>query len=148
MEEYCLKLILGYPELREQACGLRAEFFTRHENREIFTGWLELASEIDKDIILNQIKRNSSNEISNHLDQLLEKPTIASDANIRSTEIVKITSRLEERDLKARKSEEVKMFTDSPPDVENNENEYVLELNERIRNNEGLRRGRTEIISG
>ena len=73
---------------------------------------------------------------------------IASDANIRSSEIAKITSRLEERNLKAQKSEEVKMFTDSPPDVEDDENEHVLKINERIKNNEGLRRGQTKIISG
>ncbi|GIT43948.1 MAG: hypothetical protein Ct9H300mP11_18840 [Chloroflexota bacterium] len=74
---------------------------------------------------------------------------IASDANIRSSEIAKITSRLEEgKPLKAQKSEEVKMFTDSPPDVEDDENEHVLKINERIKNNEGLRRGQTKIISG
>ena len=73
---------------------------------------------------------------------------IASDANIRSSEIAKITSRLEERNLKAQKSEEVKMFTDSPPDVEDDENEHVLKINQRIKNNEGLRRGQIKIISG
>ena len=148
MEEYCLQLILSYPELREQAGGLRPEFFTRHENRELFTRWLYVASELNKDNILTQIKRNGDDEISNHLDLLLEKPMIASDANIRSSEIAKITSRLEERNLKAQKSEEVKMFTDSPPDVEDDENEHVLKINERIKNNEGLRRGQTKIISG
>ena len=148
MEEYCLQLILSYPELREQAGGLRPEFFTRHENRELFTRWLDVASELNKDNILTQIKRNGDDEISNHLDLLLEKPMIASDANIRSSEIAKITSRLEERNLKAQKSEEVKMFTDSPPDVEDDENGHVLKINERIKNNEGLRRGQTKIISG
>ena len=148
MEEYCLQLLLGYPELRDSAGGLRAEFFTRHENRELFTRWLYVGSETDKDKILAEIRREEGDEVSSHLDMLVEKPMIASDANIRSTEIVKVASRLEERNLKNRKAEEVKIFTDSPPDVEDGENGYVLEINERIKNNEGLRRGPTQKISG
>ncbi len=148
MEEYCLQLLLGYPELRDSAGGLRPEFFTRHENRELFTRWLDVGSGMDKDKILAEIRREEGDEVSSHLDMLVEKPMIASDANIRSTEIVKVASRLEERNLKNQKAEEVKIFTDSPPDVEDGENCYVLEINERIKNNEGLRRGPTQKISG
>jgi len=55
---------------------------------------------------------------------------------------------MEERNLRNQKAEEVKFFTDSPPDVEDGEHEYLLQLNERIKNNEGLRRGQTQKISG
>jgi len=144
MEEYCLQLLLGYPELRDSAGGLRPEFFTRHENRELFTRWLDVGPGMDKDKILAEIRREEGDEVSSHLDMLVEKPMIASDANIRSAEIVKVASRLEERNLKSQKAEEVKIFTDSPPDVEDGENGHVLEINERIKNNEGLRRGQTQ----
>tara|TARA_B100000959_G_C14526653_1_gene437717 strand:- start:198 stop:551 length:354 start_codon:yes stop_codon:yes gene_type:complete len=99
---------------------------------------------MDKDKILAEIRREEGDEVSSHLDMLVEKPMIASDANIRSAEIVKVASRLEERNLKSQKAEEVKIFTDSPPDVEDGENGHVLEINERIKNNEGLRRGQTQ----
>ena len=148
LEEYCLQLLLGYPELRGEAeTSLRSEFFTRHENRELFSRWLDVGPGIDKDKTLELIRRDGD-EVSSHLDMLVDKSMIASDATIRSAEIIKVASRLEERNLKNQKAEEVKIFTDSPPDVEDGENGYVLEINERLKNNEGLRRGQTQKISG
>ena len=146
LEEYCLQLILGYPELRGLSEGLRPEYFTRHENRELFTRWLDVGTGIDKDKTLVMIRREDD-EVSAHLESLLKKPMIASDATIRDAEIVKVVSRMEERNLRNQKAEEVKFFTDSPPDVEDGEHEYLLQLNERIKNNEGLRRGQTQKIS-
>ena len=45
------------------------------------------------------------------------------------------------------KSEEVKRFSDSPPDVEDGDYEGILVLNKQIKKNEGLRRGQIQEIS-
>ena len=40
-EEYCLALLLQYPELKEQAVSVAPEYFESSENREIFAAWRE-----------------------------------------------------------------------------------------------------------
>ncbi len=42
-EEYCLALLLQYPELREYQSDISLEYFSHSENREIFNIWQETA---------------------------------------------------------------------------------------------------------
>ena len=148
MEEYCLQLLLGYPEVREMAGGLRPEFFTRHENRELFVRWLDVGPGMDKDKTLAAVRRDGDDEVNAQLHALSEKPMIPSDATGRTKSLAEVVSRLEERNLKNLKVEEVKRFADSPPDVEDGEQDDILLLNEQIKKNEGLRRGQAQEISG
>ena len=148
MEEHCLQLLLGYPELRDLADGLRSEFFQRHENREIFTRWLDAGPGLDNDVTLASVKRDGDDEVSGQLTSLLEKPLLPLDVNGRTASFMEVASRLEERNLKNLKSEEVKRFADSPPDIDGGEHDEILQLNRQIRNNEGLRRGHAQEISG
>ena len=148
MEEYCLQLLLGYPEVREMARGLRPEFFTRHENRELFARWLDVGPGMDKDKTLAAVRRGGDDEVTAQLNALSEKPMIPSDATGRIKSLAEVVSRLEERNLKNLKVEEVKRFADSPPDVEDGEQDDILLLNEQIKKNEGLRRGQAQEISG
>ncbi|RUA19948.1 MAG: hypothetical protein DSY79_12285, partial [Chloroflexi bacterium] len=148
IEEHCLQLLLGYPEVRELADGLRAEFFQRHENRELFKRWLDAGPGLDKDETLAVVRRDGDDEVSGQLASLLEKPLLPLDVNGRATSFLEVASRLEERNLKNLKSEEVKRFADSPPDLEDGEHDEILRLNQQIRKNEGLRRGQVQEISG
>ena len=148
MEEYCLQLLLGYPEVREMAGGLRPEFFTRHENRELFVRWLDVGPGMDKDKTLAAVRRDGDDEVTAQLNALSKKPMIPSDATGRTKSLAEVVSRLEERNLKNLKGEEVKRFADSPPDVEDGEQDDILLLNEQIKKNEGLRRGQAQEISG
>ena len=148
MEEHCLQLLLGYPELRELADGLRSEFFQRHENREIFTRWLAAGPGLDKNETLASVRRDGDDEVSGQLTSLLEKPLLPLDVNGRTASFMEVASRLEERNLKNLKSEEVKRFADSPPDIDSGEHDEILQLNQQIRKNEGLRRGQVQEISG
>ena len=148
MEEYCLQLLLGYPEVREMAGGLRPEFFTRHENRELFVRWLDVGPGMDKDKTLAAVRRGGDDEVTAQLNALSEKPMIPSDATGRTKSLAEVVSRLEERNLKNLKGEEVKRFADSPPDVEDGEQDDILLLNEQIKKNEGLRRGQAQEFSG
>ena len=148
MEEHCLQLLLGYPELRELADGLRAEFFQRHENRELFSRWLDAGTGPDKDETLASVRRDGDDEVSGQLASLLGKSLLPLDVNGRAASFMEVASRLEERNLKNLKSEEVKRFADSPPDLEDGEHNEILRLNQQIRKNEGLRRGQAQEISG
>jgi DNA primase len=148
VEEHCLQLLLGYPELRDLAHGLRAEFFQRHENKELFIRWLDAGPGLGKDETLASVKRDGDDEVSGQLNALLEKPLLPLDVNGRSASLMEVSSRLEERNLRNLKSEEVKRFADSPPDIEDGEHDEILQLNQQIRKNEGLRRGQVQEISG
>ena len=148
MEEHCLQLLFGFPELREMAGGLRAEFFQRHENREIFSRWLDAGPGLDKDEILAAVRRDGDDEITGQLNLLSEKPLIPLDTNSRAASLLEVASRLEERNLRNLKSEEVIRFAESPPDLEDGEHDDILRLNQQIKKNEGLRRGQVQEISG
>jgi DNA primase len=148
MEEHCLQLLLGYPEMRDMASGLRAEFFQRHENRELFTRWLDAGPGLDKDETLAAVRREGDDEVSGQLNALTEKPMIPMDVSRRESSLNEVASRLEERNLRNLKSEEVIRFAESPPDLEDGENDGILQLNQQIKKNEGLRRGQAQEISG
>ena len=147
MEEYCLQLLLGYPELRELADGLRAEFFRRHENRELFSRWLDATTCLDKDETIATVRRDDDDEVAGHLNALLEKPEIPLDIKGRTSSFLEVVSRLEERSLRESKSEEVIRFAESPPDLEESEHQEILRLNQQIKKNEGLRNGQVQEIS-
>ena len=147
MEEYCLQLVLGHPEMRDLAAGLRADFFRRHENRELFNRWLDARPGLDKDETLATVRRDGDDEVAGHLNALLEKPEIPLDVNGRTTSFLEVASRLEERNLRDLKSEEVIRFSESPPDLENGEHDDILQLNQQIKKNESLRKGQSQEIS-
>ena len=148
VEEHCLQLLLEFPELRELASGLRPEFFQRHENKELFTRWLNAGHGMDKDETLAAVRRDGNDEVSGQLTMLFEKTMIQSDVSRRNADILETVSRLEERNLRTLKTEEARRFAETPPDLEGGENDGVLELNEQIKKNEGLRRGQAQEISG
>ncbi|NQW22190.1 MAG: DNA primase [SAR202 cluster bacterium] len=147
VEEYCLQLLLNYPELREQANGLKPEFFRRHENRELFSQWLDTGPGLDKDATIELLRTDDGGELTGHLNMLLEKQQIPLDVSVRMAALLEVVSRLEERNLRELKAEEGIRFTESPPDLEDGEHDDILQLNQRIKNNEGLRRGQIQEIT-
>ena len=60
---------------------------------------------------------------------------------------MEVVSLLEERNLRDLKSEEVIRFAESPPDLEDGEHHEILQLNQQIKKNEGLRKGQVQEIS-
>ena len=140
-------MLLSYPELRESADVLRPEFFRRHENRELFNRWLDAGPRLDKDETILSVRRDVDDELAGHLSALLEKPVIPLDINSRATSLFEAVSLLEERHLRDLKSEEVIRFAESPPDLEDGEHQDILQLNQQIKKNEGLRKGQVQEIS-
>ena len=64
-EEYCLSLLLQYPELRSQQPDLSPEYFESSENREIFNAWQEVS-----DIL--SLRERIDPAIHEHLDAIIK----------------------------------------------------------------------------
>ena len=101
-----------------------------------------------KDETLAAVRRNGDDAVTGQLDLLSEKPLIALDATKRVASFLEVVSRLEERNLRTLKSEEVIRFAESPPDIEDGEHDDILRLNQQFKKNEGLRGGQAQQISG
>jgi DNA primase len=70
VEEYCLALLLQYPELRSSAGELLPEYFENSENREIFIAWRQS----DK---IELVKEKLEPEIHEHLESLLTRELLS-----------------------------------------------------------------------
>lgn len=65
-EEFCLALLLRYPELRERGLALSPELFTMAENRGLLEAW-QRASD------LIELRESLLEDLRGHLEQILEK---------------------------------------------------------------------------
>ncbi len=92
---------------------------------------------------LDQIEKDADDETARQLSLLLEKDVVPSDVKRRMADMLETVSRLEERNLRTMKTEEARRFAEVPPDLESEDNNSVLHLNQQIKDNEGLRRGRS-----
>ncbi len=66
VEEYCLALLLQYPELKSDYRGLFPEYFENTENREIFSAWQQTGD-------LASLKEGLDPAVHEHLDSLLHR---------------------------------------------------------------------------
>ena len=109
---------------------------------------MNLVTEFDKEETAKQIIGDGDDEVSRQFAMLSEKNMVQSDIGRRQADMLETVSRLEERSLKTLKTEESKRFAESPPDLEADENDNVLQLNHQIKQNESLRRGRVSETLG
>ena len=65
-EEYCLSLLIQYPELKGRQEDLSPEYFESSENREILTAWQEAND-------LSSLKENLDAAIHEHLDTIISR---------------------------------------------------------------------------
>jgi DNA primase len=90
IEEYCLALLLQYPELRPLAQELSAEHFECTENRELFLKW-----QYSPDI--STLKSKLDSNLLEHLDYLLSKSIIEGNDRERRLTLSDCILRLRER---------------------------------------------------
>jgi DNA primase len=144
VEEYCLALLMRYPDLGEQAEGLRPEVFLRHENREIVSRFLDAGTEEGlaqgPPSFPASMKESAVPEVLDQLEALERKMLPPLDLTKRRRAFSEVMARLEERDLRRLKAEEEIRFSESPPDLESDEHQNTLDINQRIKINETLRR--------
>ena len=69
IEEYCLALLLQYPELRQEARGLSTEHFESTENRELFIKWQRTED-------ISKLKEKLDANLLEHLNYLMNKPIL------------------------------------------------------------------------
>ncbi|MDP2919070.1 MAG: toprim domain-containing protein, partial [Dehalococcoidia bacterium] len=62
-EDYCLSLLLKFPELKSLTARLVPDYFQDSENREIYTGWLEVDDLLSLKDRLDPVIRDKVNEL-------------------------------------------------------------------------------------
>ena len=147
IEDYCLGLLLRNAELAEKAEHLSPEYFRRHENREIFTQWKIASAEQGVEARIEASQGSMDTEIAGCLEALMEKQLPPLDLEKRHQAFSDTVSRLEERHLKDLKEEEGLRFSEDPPDLVGDSHQNVLDLNQRLRENENARYSTVSNIS-
>jgi len=101
-EEYCLALLLQYPELRSQPPAPSPEYFESTENREIFTAWQE-----ESDIL--SLRERIDPAIHEHLDGIIKsvvyKTLSPTDIERRYTACIRELEKRYYQNFEARRSE-------------------------------------------
>ncbi len=97
-EEYCLALLLQYPELKSRQEGLSPEYFESSENREIFTAWRETDD-------LPSLKESLDPAIHEKLDAITSKSLPATKVEQRYDDCVLELRKKYLRNLAAKRAE-------------------------------------------
>ena len=137
VEEYCLTLLMRYPDLSEYAETLTAEHFWRHENREIFTGYLSCGEEVGEDE-----PDNAPPGVREQLEALRRKSLHPMDFIKRRRAMDDVVTQLEKRSLRRLKTEEQIRFSESPPDLDAEDLQDTVAVNQRMKEAENRSRNR------
>ena len=98
IEEYCLAVLLHYPELSNTVQELSVEHFENPVNRELFAQWRRYGD-------YNEMKKQMDSSLLEHLDYLLGKPPIEQNVSKQRRALSHNVSILQERKLKKREAE-------------------------------------------
>ena len=137
VEEYCLTLLMRYPDLSEYAETLTPEHFLRHENREIFTGYLSCGEEIGEDS-----PDSAPPGVREQLEALRQKSLRPMDFVKRRRAMDDVVTQLEKRSLRRLKTEEQIRFSESPPDLDAEDLQDTVAVNQRMKEAENRSRNR------
>lgn len=137
VEEYCLILLMRYPDLSECAETLTAEHFWRHENREIFTSYLSC----DEDAV-EEVLDGAPPGVREQLEALRQKSLHPMDFIKRRRAIDDVVTQLEKRSLRRLKTEEQIRFSESPPDLDVEDLQDTVAVNQRMKEAENRSRNR------
>jgi DNA primase len=93
LEEYCLSLLLEYPELRESGLEISPDHFDLSENRDLFTKW-SICSTIE------DVEEGLPAGLAEHLQTLLSTDIPPLDRKEREKALEEVVNRLKERFFK------------------------------------------------
>ena len=96
---------------------------------------------------MEALRRDLDEELVAQLDFLLQKSLPPLDPTKRNAAFQQTLGRLEERYLKELKAEEGLIFAESPPQLEENSHQQVLDINQRIRENHSARQSGFDRLS-
>jgi DNA primase len=128
LAEYCLYLLLTYPDLRSRASDLRVDYFLNTEDREILLAW-------QKTMDLDSLRQELDISLQEHLDALLAKPWPPLKKNEEERDLRRCINLLQERRIKDLKAKEASMLSETH--TEGNLAE-LAELREGVRLNSEL----------
>ena len=131
VEEYCLALLLQYPELDQYSEVLTADHFLRHENRVIFSNHLE-----EQQDSLPPGLEEIPPTIEHQLQALREKALPPMDFVKRRRAMTEVAAQLEKRRLRLMKAEEQIRFSESPPDLESDDLYETIAVNNLMKQTE------------
>lgn len=137
VEEYCLTLLMRYPDLSEYAETLTPEHFLRHENREIFSGYLSCGEEVGEDA-----PDSAPPGVREQLEALRQKSLRPMDFVKRRRAMDDVVTQLEKRSLRRLKTEEQIRFSESPPDLDAEDLQDTVAVNQRMKEAENRSRNR------
>ncbi len=106
IEEYCLAVLLHYPELSNIVQELSVEHFENPVNREIFAQWRCYGD-------YTEIKKQIAPSLWEHLDYLLDKPPLAQNVSEQQRALIQNVRILQKRKLKKREAEKEMMLEDT-----------------------------------
>jgi DNA primase len=101
IEQYCLALLLQFPELKAEIAGLSPEYFENSENRDLFIKWQQ-----SDDIA--SLKNSVDSTLQTHLESILTKdllPILKESETARREDLNQCINRLQERRLKSLEAE-------------------------------------------
>ncbi len=134
VEEYCLTLLMRFPELQDYAETLTAEHFRRPENREIFSNYLVSASGFEdsseEDMV---VPDDAPPGVREQVEALQRKSLHPMDLIKRRRAMADVVARLEERSLRQQKRDEQDRFADTVDALGEEEHLGAVALNERLR---------------
>ena len=136
VEEYCLALLMRYPDLAEYAEPLTADHFWRHENREIFGNYLNAPDDPRADDARDEEVSAAPPGIREQLEALRERYLPPMDLPKRRRAIADVVAQLEKRTLRRMKSEEQIRFSESPPDLSVEDLHDTVAVNQRMKQTE------------
>ena len=93
LEEYCLALLLQYPELKEMGAAIPPDHFELSENRDVFTRWSVCTT-------IEEISGSLPIGLTEHLETLLNTESPPLDIKERERALQEVVNRLKERFFK------------------------------------------------
>ena len=147
VEEYCLTLLMRFPDLRDYAETLTSDHFQRPENREIFDKYLAVPSGEGEGAESGAtLPDDTPPGVREQIEALKRKSLHPMDLVKRRRAMAEVAARLEERSLRQQKRDEQDRFSDAAGDLGDEEQLGAVALNERLRLNleqrPGARSGR------
>ena len=140
MEEYCLALLLRYPDLGENAEPLTEDLFQRPENREIFSSYLSATSRTgDAGTSGEDYIQEAPDGVREQLESLRQKAILPMDLLKRRQAFGDVVARLEERSIRQQKRDEQDRFADIEDGLSDEDHRAAADLNERLKRNERMR---------
>ena len=138
VEEYCLALALQNPDLVLEA-GLAPDHFRRSENRELAGQLLQLAQNPAEEAAGQMMMPEVDPALQEQLESLIAKELPPMEVRHRLSALQSSVRRLEERFLRELKIEEAIWLSEEQPDILEEPNPNILDVNKRLKDIEDTR---------